>query len=204
MKRVLLSLLFTAVFSGAYAQLTWSIKASGGYAMFTGDCSFGELQGKAVGKIGLGAEVPLNRNLSLMPYLELAMKGANWSFSDEYGSQEEKYNLMYVQLPILLAYRVNLTSHWNMIFKFGPYVGLGIKGAIKLEHKCVDEQYSREGDLFNDVGTSRFDYGANIGVDFENHNFMIGVELEKGLGSISDYDVGFKNQVIYASIGLKF
>ena len=204
LKRKILILLVLFTSTSASAQVAWNIKVAGGYTMFTGGSDLGDMKGTMVGKVGLGMEMTLTRDLSFMPSLEFAMKGAKWSFSDNYGTQDETYSLAYIQLPILLGYRLNLSKSWNMNLKAGPYFAYGVKGNVKLEHNCKKTNYTEEGDLFSDLGMGKFDFGVDVGIDFENHRFVIGLEYEKGFSSLSYNDASVTNQAMYASIGFKF
>ena len=204
LKRKIIILLVIFTSTVASAQVAWNIKVAGGYAMFTGGGNYGDMSGTVVGKLGVGMEMPLTRDLSFMPSLELAMKGAKWSYSDYYGTQDETYNMAYVQLPILLGCRLNLSKSWNMNLKAGPYLAYGVKGNVKLEHNCSETSYTEEGDLFSDLGMGKFDFGVDVGVDFENHRFVIGLEYEKGFSSLSYNDASVTNLAVYASIGFKF
>ena len=204
MKRRIIILLVVFTSTVASAQVAWNIKVAGGYAMFTGGGNNGDLKGTMVGKVGIGLEIPLTRDLSFMPSLEFAMKGAKWSFSDYYGTQDETYSMSYIQLPILLGCRLNLSKSWNVNLKAGPYLAYGVKGKVNIEHDCSETHYREEGDMFSDLGMGRFDYGVDVGVDFENHRFVIGLDYQKGFSSLNYNDTSVTNQVIYASLGFKF
>lgn len=77
MKRIILLVCLIAGTLGAYSQVTWNLKAGVGLSALEGTNYEGDNSIRIVGKIGVGMEVPLNRNLSFMPSLEFAMKGGN-------------------------------------------------------------------------------------------------------------------------------
>lgn len=194
MKKFFLLLALTALTVSASAQITWNAKGGIGIAFCYGDT---ETKSKLVGKIGVGIEKPLSANLSLMPSIEIAMKGANYEEEYSYGSTyTQNVSIYYAQIPVLLAYRFNLSDSWNMTIKAGPYVAYGFAGNMKESY----EGESANSNIF-DLGVERFDAGVDLGVDFEHHKFVFGVEVEYGLLNMVD---GVKNFAAYATIGWKF
>lgn len=209
MKKVFLFALIMAMSMTVSAQITWNVKAGGGLSICTGGSDELDMKGKFVGKIGVGIEKPLSTNFSLMPSLELAFKGTKCSaegyYYDYYDENYYQYSLdetlspLYIQIPVLGAYRFNLNQDWNLTVKAGPYVAYGISG-----------NYSNsEGDdygLFSDLDANRFDVGVDIGVDFEYRRFVFGLEFERGFISLvaDDGDIDICNQAAYVTIGYKF
>ena len=128
----LAALIFVTV--AASAQITWSVKGGVGLASYS--CDDVDMDNKIVARLGVGIEYPLTANWSLMPSLELALKGATFSESYEYSdlynsyteSWEEDFSVYYLQIPILAAYRLNLNDNWNMTIKAGPYFAYGLFG----------------------------------------------------------------------------
>ena len=53
-------------------------------------------------------------------------------------------------------------------------------------------------------GANRFDVGLDLGVDFEYHRFVFGVEYELGFVSITKGDGALRNGAFYATVGWKF
>lgn len=188
----------------ASAQITWNVKLGGGIAICAGDMGDGDMKAKFVGKAGFGIEYPFSANFSLMPSLEVAMKGTKWEGKlSTYGSQSETYSPIYIQIPILGAYRLNLTDDWNLTLKAGPYFAYGISGKIDAKSYSYG---SADADMFSDLDAKRFDAGVDVGVDFEYHRFVFGIEYERGFVSFAPKYIGKNifNQAVYATIGYKF
>lgn len=177
----------------ASAQITWNAKGGVGVATCYGLDSDdgGSLKNHFVGKVGFGIEKPLSANWSLMPSLEIAWKGSKYEYYDE----KETLNLCYIQIPVVAAYRINLSNAWNMTIKAGPYFAYNLSSKLKYE----DSYDSGEEDL--DV--KKFDAGLDAGVDFEYHRFVFGVEAEWGFMKLID-ELNMKNLAFYATIGWKF
>lgn len=188
------------------AQITWNAKLGGGLAICAGANDDGETKAKFVGKVGIGVETPLTANFSLMPSLEFAMKGTKWSISESTYSRDETFSPIYVQIPILGAYRVNLNSDWNLTLKAGPYFAYGISGNCESDYSSSSYSGSEEADMFSDLDAKRFDAGIDVGIDFEYHRFVIGAEFERGFVSFAPEESEFNvyNQAFYLTIGYKF
>ena len=194
----------------ASAQITWYAKLGGGLAFCAGMNDDVDTKAKFVGKIGVGIEAPLTANFSLMPSLEFAMKGTKWSMSEYYKGYhidaEETLSPMYLQIPILGAYRLNLNDDWNMTLKAGPYFAYGISGNCKAEASTSGYSYSEDEDMFSDLDAKRFDAGVDVGIDFEYHRFVVGLEFERGFISFAPdgADINVYNQELYVTVGYKF
>lgn len=204
MKKLFVLAFAIAMTMAASAQITWNAKLGGGIAICAGGNGDGDMKAKFVGKVGFGIEKPLSANFSLMPSLEVAMKGTKWEGKiSTYGSQSETYSPIYIQIPILGAYRFNLNDDWNLTLKAGPYFAYGISG--KVDAKSY-EYGSADADMFSDLEAKRFDAGLDVGVDLEFHRFVFGLEYERGFISFapSYVDENIFNQAIYVTVGYKF
>lgn len=179
MRKIFCLLVFVTLAASASAQITWNAKGGLGLANCHGDA---DTKSVFVAKAGVGIEKPLSADWSLMPSLELAWKGAqekNW---------DNRIDLLYLQIPVVAAYRLNLSDSWNMTLKAGPYF------AYNVYAKDSDGQ----GDLEN-----KYDAGLDVGIDFEYHKFVFGLEYEYGLVSMFK-DVSIKTSAFYATVGWKF
>lgn len=196
MKKFLVLLLTFFAVSSVSAQITWNLKGGIGVATCFGDMV--NLQPHLVGKIGGGIEKAFTPNWSIMPSLEIAWKGAKYS---ERG-YSETLDILYLQIPVMAAYRINLTDNWNMTIKAGPYLAFGVWGS--LAYNLNDNYYSNSGreNIFDEY-TNRFDVGIDIGLDFEYRRFVFGLEYEVGAISIIK-DESLHNSAFYATIGYKF
>lgn len=212
----LFSLLCVAMFAvAASAQITWNVKGGVGFATCYGDVE-GGMENHFVGKIGVGIEKPLSSNWSLMPSLELAWKGAEYSEDlgevyDGYSeSTKETLDVFYIQVPIVAAYRINLNDSWNLTLKAGPYFAYAISGRFKgsSSYGGGNEGGSWDEDLFKsyegEEAGKRFDAGLDLGVDFEFHRFVFGAEYELGLLKFAPGGGDVKNAAAYVTLGYKF
>ena len=196
----------------AQAQITWNVKGGIGAANCHGDVE--GLSNHLVGKIGVGIEKPFSKNWSVMPSLEIAWKGAEYSAEEEDG-YKETLDIFYLQVPIVAAYRINLNDSWNITLKAGPYFAYGLSGRMK---GTDDKGMSFDENIFKDIvygdpysgsdwtqkAGKRFDAGLDLGVDFEYHRFVFGAEYELGLLKFAPNDADVKNAAAYFTVGYKF
>lgn len=192
MKKILSLATMLMLTVAASAQITWNVKGGIGFSACYGEEG---LKSHMVGKAGVGIEYPLSTNFSLMPSVEVAIKGCEFD-KDIYGTfnnKEESLDITYLQIPILGAYRFNLNDSWNITAKAGPYFAYGVEGKLKEQDK----------DIYKDGDSKRLDVGADLGVDFEYHRFVFGAEYEIGFVNMSSGgDV--KNMAFYLTVGYKF
>lgn len=198
MKRLFFLACTVMIAVAAPAQLTWNAKLGAGFASCAGDINDdGNVKLHFVGKAGVGIEYPLSDNLSLMPSLEFAVKGTK--YDEKKFSYNRVFDLYYAQIPVMAAYRLNLNDDWNLTLKAGPYFAYGITGSFEWE----EDDYSVSGDLFDHM--NRFDAGIDVGIDFERHRFVFGLEFERGFTNMSKGgDASCFNQAFYATVGYKF
>jgi len=191
MKKLLVFMFVMSMTMVASAQITWNVKAGGGIANLWGSDA-DDYKSHIVAKVGVGIEKPLSRNWSLMPSFEVAWKGCEY----EYYDYEETADILYLQIPIVAAYRINLSNDWNMALKVGPYIAYSVYSKGKSSYGSYSESY--------DLDIEKFDAGFDAGFDFEYHRFVFGAEAEIGFLSLVGEDAIVKNLAFYATIGYKF
>ena len=204
----------------ASAQVTFNAKLGGGMSWAPVKVSDGGFDNKGlfVGKIGFGAEIPVSQNFSVMPSLELAMKGGKYEAKDYDETISDKLNVTYLQIPVMAAYRLSLNDRLNMTLKAGPYFAYGLSGNMKITEDDINGSETGKMDIFSDKemggkAADRFDVGGILGVDFEYHRFVFGADLECGFTDMykmteteedGNYSVKIKNLAAYVTVGYKF
>ena len=201
MKKILSLVAMLMLTMVASAQITWNVKGGIGFSACYGSTE--GLKAQMVGKAGVGIEYPLSANFSLMPSVEVAIKGCEFDKDKYYWGEENgktyrggNLEITYLQIPVLGAYRFNLNDSWNITVKAGPYFAYGIDGKFKVDDQKID--------LYKDTNAKRFDVGADVGVDFEYHRFVFGAEYEIGFSNMSSGDNTIKNMAFYLTVGYKF
>jgi len=203
----------------AQAQVTWNMKGGAGLAVSLTNANV-DPKPKFVAKLGVGIETPLSPDLSLMPSFEFALKGGKYDsveFQKEGGS--ETLNLTYLQIPVLLAYRLNLGGFNNITLKAGPYFAYALSGKVKAQFANISggsldyevnifdkdelEQVNADSSITPSVA-KRLDVGIDAGIDFEFRRFVAGLEYEVGFVSMAPNGANMKNQAFYLTVGYKF
>lgn len=176
MKRLLSTIAIILTISIAYAQDTHDI-----ICLRTG-CNLARhiSDAKASSKLkfginaGLTVDFEIFNNFFARPGIMFSMKGARY---DNYETVE---NLNYFELPLLVAYKINLTNNLVFDIQTGPYLAGGAFGMIK--RKETDFEF-RAFKRYDNDEYRRFDIGWNFGagVVLKNHYYF-------GFG----YDLGFR------------
>lgn len=188
------------------AQVTFNLKGGIGMASCIGSGDTSNSKLTFVAKFGGGIETPISQNLSFMPSLEVAWKGGKYDIYDGTGT----INLVYLQIPAVFAYRFNVNDRLNMTVKAGPYAAFALSGNMKQDYVLGAMAYNYDVNIFKENGQSitkaanRFDVGLDVGLDFELHRFVLGLEYELGFISFAPNDNKLKNQAFYLTVGYKF
>lgn len=154
---------------------------------------------------GVYAKLPITRGFSIQPELLYSGKGAKLEYNNFLeGSGEYRFNLHYVELPVLAV--INVAKNFNI--HAGPYVSY-LAGANISDLKD-DGSISNIKDLKAD-NFNRFDYGLAAGLGIDVQNFTIGARYNYGLheigksGSLSgQLTKDSKNSAIQLYVGFGF
>lgn len=220
MKKLKLSLVVAllAIASVVSAQSA-SVIVKGGLNMsnFYGD-NLNDKNAKPGYHAGVGLDLEFITNISLQTGLYFTSKGAEYTANIPAGVGEVEYSATanYIQLPVHLAYKMDITSSSKLFFHAGPYLAYGVGGKRTIETDYSDNPDDilgkQEIDTFDkDYGYKRLDYGVGIGVGLEYGVLFVDLGWDMGLkniarkiASIEVYKPNTKNQSAYLSIGYKF
>lgn len=130
--------------------------------------------------------------LSLEAGLLLDTKGL--VMKEDYGSEsyEEKINLYYLDIPVVLKASVDVSNGVGIYGIIGPYLGMGISGKSKWEYSGTggtetgDDKIEWGNDPENDH-FKRPDFGFTFGGGVEIKGLLVGVSYDLGLANISAY-----------------
>ena len=149
--------------------------------------------------------------LSLETGLLLDTKGFKFKEEGSGYSYQEKLNLFYLDIPVVLKVSFDVGSNVKIYGAAGPYIGVGLTGKSKSEYvdqgnEGSDEEKIKWGNS-DDDHLKRLDYGLEFSAAVEIKAILIGISYDLGLANAftsSDYDVKIKNRVIRVSIGFWF
>ena len=87
------------------------------------------------------------------------------------GTLDESWKTYYLELPLHIGYKLNLTDKTNMFVDIGPYFAVGLFGKSKAG------DYEIIGNVFADNAYKRFDWGlgGNIGIEYDHVQVALGL-----------------------------
>ena len=162
-------------------------------------------------QFGVGMEYFFTNHWGVQSSLMMISKGykseGEYNYPDDWEVPAKKYdvtdNRVYLEIPVMLAYRFNISGGVNLVLNGGGYISYGITG--KHKNKITMKDDTKADDKYNTFsgGTEKFDTGLGAGATFEFKNkYTIGLIGEWGLRSlIGNYS---KNQTYGLNIGYKF
>jgi hypothetical protein len=171
-------------------------------------------------KIGATYDINIAPNLYIIPGIEIVDKafdakkefdyacGTVWEIAGEdsytWKGTVDRY---YIQIPVSIAYKFNLSDALKLTVKAGPYVAYGFSGTE------VDRSYSENGgasytsyykkEIFDKGMNHRFDCGILAGASLDIKRFVVGVEYSHGFTHQYNKTKAY-NQAIGAVIGYRF
>ncbi|MCD8288876.1 MAG: PorT family protein [Prevotella sp.] len=159
--------------------------------------SYGARMGYHVGVI---LDIPVvSQYFYIQPGLYLTQKG----YKDSEDGYTDKANPTYVEIPILLSGRYNITNSVQAQLHLGPYFAVGVFGNFTEEYK---DEWSESYGCWDDTDFKRFDCGLSFGAGFLfSKHYYIGFQYDFGLMNLSDYgDGSIKNRNCMISLGYNF
>lgn len=174
-----------------YAQdqpITFGVKAGVNLSNVGGDASGTDA------KIGFNAGVTLDYGFTPDVYLLTGLQLTTKGFKVKVLSEKLTSNLMYLQLPVHVGYKLTVAEATKIVFHAGPYAAYGIGGKTEGEKSFQDGAYKK------------FDFGVGLGVGAEFGKIGVDLGYDFGLANINDTDVDgkLKNMNAYLTLGYKF
>lgn len=200
MKKVLLcvALLAGAVCSANAQDKTLSFGVRAGLNINSLSYSGSQTELDLKSRAGFHAGAVLDWNFAsdfyLQPGVFFTTRGAKSEFSEpEFNySLTQKINASYLQIPVVVSYRLPVGQSLKIDFHAGPYFAFGLGGKVKFEEndggevtkwdykvfkKSTDEQ--ENGDI------KPFDMGLRFGAGVHIQKFYVGLEYDLGLSNIA-------------------
>lgn len=127
---------------------------------------------------GVFAKLPLNDHFAIQPEALFSTKGAKLTYQNSFLEGVGKFNLDYVDVPVLAVF--NITSTIN--FHIGPYFGFLMSSSVS-----NDTEGSTLFDFENELSKDDFnktDMGVCAGVGIDFSNLSIGGRYNYGLNKV--------------------
>ena len=193
-----------AIVTAVSAQMSLGIKGGVNVSNLVYDDEVDDKNPKIGFNIGLAADFDFAPSVALQTGLFFTTKG--FKAVNETIDAEYTENLMYVQLPVHLAYKMDVMPGTRIVFHAGPYAAYGVGGSRKATVGDLTSEWDVD-KIFGDAARQYkpFDAGLGLGVGAEFGAMLIDLGWDMGLVNISNGDNGsVKNQNAYLSVGYKF
>lgn len=132
-------------------------------------------------RLGVAADYEFVESMYIESGLYVTTKGAKL----EEGDVKDKYNVIYLQLPILYSYKYDLGNELKIGGKIGPYLAVGLAAKNEWEEPDNDDKVKGFGE--DKTGLKAFDAGLLIGAEISKGKYSLGLQYELGLANISAY-----------------
>ena len=207
-KKGITILMFLFSVLSVHSQLSWNAKAGINLSNVT---VWEGVDMKLGYQFGVGMDYYFNDHWGIQPSLMLISKGykdkGDYSYPCNWDDVRLKsYNItenrVYLEMPVMLAYRFNVADNMKLVLNGGGYVSYGIAGKYKNEDTLEDDSKTKESNNTFSDGMEKFDAGIGAGITFEYKNkYTIGLIGEWGLKKIV---ANTKNRTYGLNIGYKF
>ena len=206
MKKIKLSLVVAllAMVSLVGAQNTsFSIKGGLNMSNFYGD-ELSDKSMKAGFHAGIGADFEFTPNMAIQTGLFFSSKGAK--YTTDFLDSELDVTANFIQLPLHLAYKIDVMPGTRVVLHAGPYIAYGVSG--KAKGGILGETLGKSDTFDSDFGLKNFDSGLGLGVGAEFGPILVDIGWDMGLVNLSraegKYGEEIKTQNAYLSVGYKF
>lgn len=229
MKKILLTVALSAAVLLSFSQekpLSLGIKAGMGYSNYDVELGYPytDKDAKLGYRFGVVAEYQLSNDFFLQSGIDILSKGMKSSFLeiddiDGDGIKGDRmwgkmtWNAVYLEVPVMFGYQMNISDGSKIKFMAGPYVAYGIGGKISAKANSQkglpggflgDVDYGKDkANLFSKETVKRFDMGLIGAIGAEYNKFIFTVGYEYGLTNISQGSNSIHNMNAFATVGYK-
>jgi opacity protein-like surface antigen len=189
MKKFLMTAVLGMFALTGFSQVKWDAKVGMNFSNMT---KFDDTKALPGFNLGVGMDYGFSENWSLQSGLMISSKG--YKVKDY-----AKVRPIYLDIPILAAYKFNISDNTKFVINAGPYLAFGLGGKVKYDG--VDESDK----VFGDDGWNRFDLGLQYGVGLElSDRYLINLTGQNGFICPWDVDEGDKPKNMTFSIGVGY
>lgn len=180
MKKFLLTALLGMFAVAGFSQVKWDARFGMNFSNMTKMDESKALPGFTM---GVGMDYGFSENWSFQSGLMITSKG--WKFDE--GGDKDTYRPIYLDIPILAAYKFAISDNAKLVINAGPYLAFGLGGKNK-EHWDGGEDTKLFKDEAGMYKMSRFDLGIQYGVGVElGDHYLVNFTGQNGF--ICPFDV---------------
>lgn len=193
MKKFLMTAVLGMFALAGFSQVKWDAKFGMNFSNMT---KLDETKALPGFNLGVGMDYGFSENWSLQSGLMISSKG----FKYKEGDWKSKFRPIYLDIPILAAYKFNISDNTKFVINAGPYLAIGLGG----KNKETDEEDIK---LFDKDGYDwkRFDLGIQYGIGLElSDRYLINLTGQNGFISPVDGGDDPKNMTFTIGVGYRF
>lgn len=194
MKKLVLTMLFGLIALAGYSQARWDVQFGMNFSNMT---KFDDAKMLPGFKVGLGMDYAFTDIWSLKSGLMFESKG--------YKVEKDKVRPIYMQIPVMAAWKANITDDIKFVVNAGPYFAVGLGGKYKENGGGSAKLFSSDG-----MDMKRFDLGIQWGIGVElSERYIVNFTGENGFLTPFDFPSGYngdkpKNMNFTIGIGYIF
>jgi len=212
MKKLKLTLLAVAllVATAASAQFSFGVRGGLNVSNIQTDVQGQSGSPKFGFNIGAFADFDFAHNMAIQSGVFFTTKGSRRNVyieapgaagNGQFERLRTTTNLLYFQIPVHFAYKVDVSPGTRIVFHGGPYIAYGVGGSERLNGERED--FSVFGCRVHQL--QPFDWGLGIGVGVEFDRILVGIGWDFGLFNISNIEgVREVNQNAFLTVGYRF
>lgn len=195
MKKFLMTAVLGMFALAGFSQVKWDAKFGMNFSNMT---KFEDTKALPGFQLGVGMDYGFSENWSLQSGLMISSKGYKY----KEGEYKETTRPIYLDIPILAAYKFNISDNTKFVINAGPYLAFGLGGKNKVDG--VDESEK----VFGENGWNRFDLGIQYGIGLElSDRYLINLTGQNGFICPWDTEDGEdkpKNMTFSIGVGYRF
>lgn len=198
MKKFLMSAVLGMFALAGFSQVKWDARVGMNFSNMT---KFENTKALPGFQLGVGMDYGFSENWSLQSGLMISSKG--YKVKDY-----AKVRPIYLDIPILAAYKFNISDNTKFVINAGPYLAFGLGGKCKFDEGGDYKLF--KGEDGEDAEYSRFDLGIQYGIGLEiGDHYLVNLTGQNGFISPFDYPDGYdgdkpKNMTFSIGVGYRF
>ncbi|WP_278561461.1 porin family protein [Phocaeicola plebeius] len=198
MKKFLMTAVLGMFALAGFSQVKWDARVGMNFSNMTKAEGTKALPGF---NLGVGMDYGFSENWSLQSGLMISSKG--YKIKDY-----SKDRPIYLDIPILAAYKFNISDNTKFVINAGPYLAFGLGGKCKFDEGGDYKLF--KGEDGEDAEYSRFDLGIQYGIGLEiGDHYLVNLTGQNGFISPFDYPDGYdgdkpKNMTFSIGVGYRF
>lgn len=196
MKKFLMTAVLGMFALAGFSQVKWDAKFGMNFSNMTKDSEAKALPGF---HLGVGMDYGFSENWSLQSGLMISSKG--YKYDKDVLGADFKARPIYLDIPILAAYKFNISDNTKFVINAGPYLAFGLGGKGKFDVDGAEDIKVFKGE----EGMSRFDLGIQYGIGLEiSEHYLVNLTGQNGFICPWDVDEGDKPKNMTFSIGVGY